>query len=59
MNKIFYILFLLLGIGFIGISGCTTKDPAILKVFVRSSTNQLISGARVVIKTQSEIKIIK
>tara|TARA_B100000900_G_scaffold361548_1_gene334315 strand:- start:131 stop:508 length:378 start_codon:yes stop_codon:yes gene_type:complete len=49
MNKLFYMLFLVLGIGSLGFSGCTTKDPAILKVFVRSSTNQLISGARVVI----------
>ncbi|MBM3417366.1 MAG: hypothetical protein FJY17_00415 [Bacteroidetes bacterium] len=29
-------------------SGCR-KDPAILKVFVRSSSNQLIQGARVVV----------
>ena len=27
---------------------CESKDPAILKVFVRSSTNQLISGAKVI-----------
>jgi hypothetical protein len=29
--------------------GCKSKDPAILKVFVRSSSNQLISGAKVVV----------
>jgi hypothetical protein len=29
--------------------GCTPKDPAILKVFVRSSTNQLVYGAKVII----------
>ncbi len=28
---------------------CEPKDPAILKVFVRSSTNQLIGGAKVVV----------
>ena len=28
---------------------CRPKDPAILKVFVRSSTNQLVNGARVVV----------
>jgi hypothetical protein len=28
---------------------CKSKDPAILKVFVRSSSNQLMNGARVVI----------
>ncbi|MDO7610299.1 MAG: hypothetical protein MUQ68_05530 [Crocinitomicaceae bacterium] len=31
------------------ITGCRPKDPAILKVFVRSSTNQLVNGAKVVI----------
>ena len=30
-------------------NGCKSKDPAILKVFVRSSSNQLISGAKVVV----------
>ena len=29
--------------------GCTPKDPAILKVFVRSATNQLVYGAKVII----------
>lgn len=28
---------------------CEPKDPATLKVFVRSSTNQLIGGAKVVV----------
>ena len=28
---------------------CTPKDPAILKVFVRSATNQLVYGAKVII----------
>ena len=31
------------------ITGCRPKDPAILKVFVRSSTNQLVNGSKVVI----------
>ena len=28
---------------------CEPKDPAVLKVFVRSSTNQLIGGAKVIV----------
>jgi hypothetical protein len=28
---------------------CEPKDPAVLKVFVRSSTNQLINGAKVIV----------
>ena len=31
------------------ITSCRPKDPAILKVFVRSATNQLVNGARVVV----------
>ncbi len=30
-------------------TGCEPKDPAVLKVFVRSSTNQLINGAKVIV----------
>jgi len=30
-------------------ASCRPKDPAILKVFVRSSTNQLVNGAKVVV----------
>lgn len=30
-------------------SGCEPRDPAILKVFVRSSTNQLMNGAKVIV----------
>ena len=30
-------------------TGCRPNDPAILKVFIRSSTNQLVNGARVVV----------
>ena len=31
------------------LAGCAPKDPAILKVFVRSSTNQLVYGAKVIV----------
>ena len=34
---------------FFGLSSCEPKDPAVLKVFVRSSSNQLIDGAKVII----------
>jgi hypothetical protein len=47
MRKIYFIsLAALLSISFLS---CEPKDPAILKVFVRSSTNQLIGGAKVVV----------
>ncbi len=43
----------LLFLGLIGFfifsSGCEPRDPAILKVFVRSSTNQLMNGAKVIV----------
>ena len=41
-------LFLIAGL-LIVIGSCKSKDPAILKVFVRSSSNQLMSGAKVVV----------
>ena len=28
---------------------CESKDPAVLKVFVRSSSNQLMDGAKVIV----------
>ena len=43
------LLILPLALIFFGFSSCEPKDPAILKVFVRSSTNQLINGAKVII----------
>ena len=47
MRKIYFIsLAALLSISFLS---CEPKDPAILKVFVRSSSNQLIGGAKVVV----------
>jgi hypothetical protein len=47
MKKILFgisILFIVLIVG-----SCKSKDPAILKVFVRSSSNQLMNGAKVVV----------
>jgi rRNA maturation protein Rpf1 len=47
MKKILFgisILFITVIVG-----SCKSKDPAILKVFVRSSSNQLMNGAKVVI----------
>ena len=47
MKKILFgisILFIAVIVG-----SCKSKDPAILKVFVRSSSNQLMNGAKVVI----------
>ena len=31
------------------LGSCEPKDPAVIKVFVRSSSNQLIDGAKVII----------
>jgi hypothetical protein len=30
-------------------SGCKNNDPSVMKIFVRSASNQLLSGAKVVI----------
>ncbi|MEN9302859.1 MAG: hypothetical protein RL264_1288 [Bacteroidota bacterium] len=47
MKKI--LLFSLLAV-FAGLNvSCEPKDPAILKVFVRSNSNQLIAGAKVIV----------
>jgi hypothetical protein len=47
MKKLFFIAFgVILSVSFLS---CEPKDPAILKVFVRSSTNQLIGGAKVIV----------
>ena len=47
MRKLYFIALA----AFLSVSfwSCEPKDPAILKVFVRSSTNQLIGGAKVVV----------
>jgi hypothetical protein len=31
------------------LSGCESKDPSVLKIFVRSMNNELITGAKVII----------
>jgi hypothetical protein len=46
MKKLFLIP---ICIGTLLLSSCEPKDPAILKVFVRTSTNSLVNTARVVI----------
>ena len=43
-----FLILILSGVFFV-ISGCEPRDPAILKVFVRSSTNQLMNGAKVIV----------
>lgn len=48
MNKKFTLVWSLLVV-LLSFSSCEPNDPAILKVFVRSSTNQLIGGAKVII----------
>ena len=47
MKKLYFspILFALLFMQ----SACESKDPAVLKVFVRSSSNQLVGGAKVIV----------
>jgi len=47
MKKLYFvpILFALLFFN----NSCESKDPAILKVFVRSSSNQLVGGAKIII----------
>jgi hypothetical protein len=47
MKKLIKLAFLLSLL--ITITSCEPKDPAILKVFVRSSTNQLVNGAKVIV----------
>ena len=43
------LLFLPICIGLLILSGCESKDPSILKVYVRTSTNSLVDNARVVV----------
>jgi hypothetical protein len=47
--KSFLSTFFALGLMLSLFSGCENKDPSILKVFVRSSSNALVAGAKVVI----------
>lgn len=46
--KKFYFISILFALLFV-YSSCGPKDPAILKVFVRSSSNQLVGGAKVIV----------
>lgn len=43
------LLFLPICIGLLILSSCESKDPSILKVYVRTSTNSLVDNARVVV----------
>jgi hypothetical protein len=43
------ILFLPICIGLLILSGCESKDPSILKVYVRTTSNGLVDNARVVV----------
>lgn len=47
MIKAFHLIIFLISL--LIITGCASKDPAILKVFVRSSTNQLTNGAKIIV----------
>jgi hypothetical protein len=47
MKKVYFLSLLILSL--VVFIGCKPKDPAVLKVFVRSSTNQLINGAKVIV----------
>jgi hypothetical protein len=39
----------LLFVGLFVFSGCENKDPSVLKIFVRSASNDLLQGAEVVV----------
>ncbi len=47
MKKLLFLPLLLLVL--VTSISCESKDPAVLKVFVRSSSNQLVGGAKVII----------
>ena len=46
-RKLGLLLFVCLSVGFI--QSCKNKEPSVVKVFVRSASNELVTGARVVI----------
>ncbi|MFT5779203.1 MAG: hypothetical protein ACI837_002160 [Crocinitomicaceae bacterium] len=46
-RKIGLLMFVCLSIGFI--QSCKNKDPSGIKIFVRSASNELVEGAKVVI----------
>jgi hypothetical protein len=52
LNK-FLVLSLIAFIGFAGFIGCRKKEATIAKIHVRDSSNQSVSGARVVLYGQS------
>ncbi len=43
------IVFGILGIALCVVSSCKNDDPSVMKIFVRSATNELLNGAQVVI----------
>jgi len=47
MKKLLFLPLLLLVL--VTSLSCESKDPAVLKVFVRSSSNQLVNGAKVIV----------
>lgn len=47
MKKLLFLPLLLLVL--VTSLSCESKDPALLKVFVRSSSNQLVNGAKVIV----------
>ena len=47
LRTIGFISFLVLSIGFM--QSCKNKNPSVIKVFVRSASNELVDGAKVVI----------
>jgi hypothetical protein len=47
IRKITVLMFVCLSIGFI--QSCKNKDPSGIKIFVRSASNELVEGAKVVI----------
>jgi hypothetical protein len=51
MNKLFKhgFIFSILVLALCVVSSCKNDDPSIIKVFVRSATNELLNGAQVVI----------
>lgn len=47
MKKLGLILLVGLSIGFL--NSCKNKDPSVVKIFVRSASNELVEGAKVII----------
>ncbi|MCH2229391.1 MAG: hypothetical protein MK105_03520 [Crocinitomicaceae bacterium] len=47
IKRTVFILTIVLSIGFL--QSCKNKDPSIVKVYVRSASNQLVEGAKVII----------